>query len=240
MHKKEYYKHNLPHFQQPGQAYFVTWSLNDVVPKHALKHFTKKLEMLKSQLDGNSLIAATMGLADSDPRLKEMNRGLETAKPREEIEKLKKEYNSIRKSYLKAYNELLDSQQHPMINLATPDYTEILKTVLLFWENKRLKNYAFCIMPNHVHWVFKVLEKDENGEQVYLQDILYSVKRFSANHLNNKQKKTGVLWQKESFDTTIKDYKHLYNCIEYTLNNPVNAGFVKSRNDWAGNWCVDW
>ena len=47
MQKKEYYKHNLPHFQQPGQAYFVTWSLKDAVPKHKLRHFTNQLEILK-------------------------------------------------------------------------------------------------------------------------------------------------------------------------------------------------
>src|SRR5659263_575603 len=27
MEKKEFHRHYLPHFQQPGQAYFVTWSL---------------------------------------------------------------------------------------------------------------------------------------------------------------------------------------------------------------------
>jgi len=31
MEKKEFHRHYLPHFQQPGQAYFVTWSLKDAV-----------------------------------------------------------------------------------------------------------------------------------------------------------------------------------------------------------------
>jgi hypothetical protein len=29
--KKEYPRNNLPHFQQPGQAYFLTWNLKDVI-----------------------------------------------------------------------------------------------------------------------------------------------------------------------------------------------------------------
>jgi len=37
MEKKEFYRHALPHFQQPGQAYFVTWSLKDALPAKALK-----------------------------------------------------------------------------------------------------------------------------------------------------------------------------------------------------------
>ena len=41
MQKKEYYKHMLPHFQQPGQAYFVTWSLKDAIPAKAFKRYSQ-------------------------------------------------------------------------------------------------------------------------------------------------------------------------------------------------------
>jgi hypothetical protein len=51
MEKKEYYKHILPHFQQPGQAYFVTWILKDAIPPHALKRYTEKLARLKSEIE---------------------------------------------------------------------------------------------------------------------------------------------------------------------------------------------
>lgn len=70
MQKKEYYKHNLPHFQQTGQAYFVTWSLKDAVSKHKLNHFTDQLELLTSQFKG---------LANSNSPF--YNRGMESAKP---------------------------------------------------------------------------------------------------------------------------------------------------------------
>jgi hypothetical protein len=54
MEKKEFYKHRLPHFQQPGQAYFVTWCINAAVPKKALERYTKELELLRHQLDAYS------------------------------------------------------------------------------------------------------------------------------------------------------------------------------------------
>jgi hypothetical protein len=63
-------------------------------------------------------------------------------------------------------------------------------------------------MPNHVHWVFRLFEKTEQVEAVYLEDILYSVKRFSAGKLNALEGRTSALWQKESFDTTIRDDTH--------------------------------
>ena len=112
-----------------------------------------------------------------------------------------------------------------------------VKETLLFWNGQKLEAYAFCIMLNHVHWVFRLFEKDEKGKPVYLQDIMNSVKRFSANQINKLENRKGAVWQTESFDTTIRDEKHLYYAIEYTLNNPVAAGLVKNRENWPGNWC---
>ena len=94
-------------------------------------------------------------------------------------------------------------------------------------------------MPNHVHWVFELKEKDEEGKLVYLQDILLSVKRFSSKSINKIEHRTGTLWQKESFDTTIRDEKHLYHATRYTINNPIKAGFVSEWQQWKGTWCND-
>jgi hypothetical protein len=63
MNKKEYYKHILPHFQQSGQAYFVTWILKDAIPPHALTRYTEKLALLKAEID--RLTVAVSGAEDS-------------------------------------------------------------------------------------------------------------------------------------------------------------------------------
>jgi hypothetical protein len=44
--KKEVYRGNLPHFQQPGQDYFVTWILKNSVPKKAVEVYSKRMEQL--------------------------------------------------------------------------------------------------------------------------------------------------------------------------------------------------
>ena len=146
---------------------------------------------------------------------------------------LKREYHQLHKKYIKAYNDLLDKSQ-PSVNLSILEVTEIIKESFCFWESKKLKTYAYCIMPNHVHWVVKVFEKDINDKPVYLQDIMHSVKRYSANKINKLLKRIGALWQKESFDTTIRNDVHLMRAIQYTLNNPVKAGFVNSWEEWPG------
>ena len=247
--KKEFYRHLLPHFQQPGQAYFVTWSLKDAVPKKALKRYSDELEKLRLKIKsydaaGRPGPAGVTGAAVSEPLINRMSDS-EIAPPKmrdseitpPELEKLKKQYYLLRKKYIKAYDDLLDSERNPKINLSKPENLQPVKETLLFWNGKKLENYAFCIMPNHVHWVFRVFEKDEKGKPVYLQDIMNSVKRFSANKINKLENRKGAVWQTESFDTTIRDEKHLHYAIEYTLNNPVAADLVKNREDWPENWC---
>ncbi len=215
MEKKEFYRHYLPHFQQSGQAYFVTWCLKDAIPPKALLSYTQKLEVLNSQIEFHKKESSEKSL----------------------IGKLEQEYYTVRNKYIKAYDDLLDAVQNPVINLSKPVNTEILIGSLKFWERKKLNNCAFTIMRNHIHWVFEVFEKDEKGNPVYLQDLLQSVKRFSANRINKLENRHGNLWQKESFDTTIRDDKHLYYAIKYTLNNPVAAGLVTEWKLWPGTFC---
>ncbi len=212
MEKKESYRSNLPHFQRPGQAYFVTWSLDDAVPPKALPYYSLKMATLQSNIQ----------LA------------IKNKMDEKSINQLMTDYYIIRKKFMKAYEDLLHLEHKSIVNLSHPDNTQIVLDALCFWHGKRLQNHAICVMSNHVHWVFKLYEKDANNKPVYLQDILQSVKRFSATDINHREGLKGTLWQKESWDTTIRDEKHLYNAIEYTKNNPVKAKLVSDWKDWKG------
>ncbi len=109
-----------------------------------------------------------------------------------------------------------------------------------FYEGKRLENFAFCVMRNHYHWVVSLFDKDENGKPVYLSDILKVVNGFSSFSINNLENKNGrTVWQDENFETTIRNEKHLYNTVMYTINNPIKAGLVKEWVDWSGSWCSE-
>ena len=217
MEKKESYRHILPHFQQPGQAYFVTWNLKDAIPPKALIRYTQKLEILKSRIRGSANSDSPIeGAAISESQF--ISGESEFAEPTPENEKLRQEYYSVRKKYIKAYDDLLDADRNPAIDLSKSKNTEIIIQSLRFWEGQKLRCIAFTIMPNHVHWVVELFELDQKGKPVYLQDVLQSVKRFSSNQINKAEDRKGTLWQKESFDTTIRDEKHLYYAIRYTLN----------------------
>ena len=212
MEKKEFHRRHLPHFQQTGQAYFVTWCIKDAVIPKALESYTIQLKQISSEID----FAKTNNTNESA------------------ISDLKIQFSRVRKKYMKAYDDLLHLQTEFTVNLSKAENTQVVLDSLSFWEGIRIENYAICVMTNHVHWVFRVLDNDEKGNPIYLQDILQSVKRFSANQINKLENRTGTLWHNENYDTTIRDSLHLYNAINYTIENPVSADLVKNWWEWKG------
>ena len=212
MEKKEFHKANLPHYQQPGQAYFVTWNLQDAIPAKALKDYSEKLKQMRTSVD----------LA------------VKSNQPLEQISGLKYEYNILRKKMMKAFEDLLHLKNKCIVDLSKSENTTIVQKALCFWEGKKLRNYAICVMPNHIHWVFQLYEKDGSNKPIWLEDILKSVKQFSSTQINQLEQQKGTLWHKESWDTTIRDHRHLYEAIEYTRNNPVKAGLVSDWREWKG------
>jgi REP element-mobilizing transposase RayT len=91
---------------------------------------------------------------------------------------------------------------------------------------------AFVIMPNHVHLVFKLINKNKS-----ITDLMKSIKRYSARKANEILITKGKFWQVESFDRWVRDEKELYNIIKYVLLNPVNAGLVEDYKDWQHTYC---
>ncbi|PRZ01043.1 transposase IS200 family protein [Marinilabilia salmonicolor] len=220
--KKEQYRHRLPHFHTPGQDFFITWSLKNAIPAHAFEKYSLQLESAKTKIE--------------QARKKEG----EVSK----IDYLKKQYNQIRRKKLKTFHEFLDAQRKSEVDLSKKVYTDLIKESLFYWEKNKISNFAFSIMPNHIHWVIGVNTTDMTNQTVYLQDVLSSVKKYTASRINLRENRNGRLWQKESFDTTIRDQNHLKNAIVYTLNNPVKAGLCKHWANWPGDWChkdyIDW
>ena len=151
MERKEFYRHNLPLFQQPGQAYFVTWKLKSAVPLKAYLRYTQKLRELKNQINFQKQQQA----------------------PDEVICSLQAEHQFVLKKYISFYNKLLDEDNEPSVNLTSSGNLKILNETLHFWEGKKLENHAYCIMSNHVHGVFRLFLKT-TGESLFICRIFYN------------------------------------------------------------------
>jgi len=126
---------------------------------------------------------------------------------------------------LKHLDRLLE-KGHGDCHLKNPRIAATVKRALEHFNGQRYHLYACCIMPNHVHVVFRPFD----GYR--LPDILHSWKSYSANEAHNILGRTGAFWQKESYDRLIRDEAEFMNTVSYVLKNPSAAGL----QDWKWVW----
>ncbi|MBX3480358.1 MAG: transposase [Caulobacter sp.] len=85
--------------------------------------------------------------------------------------------------------------------------------------------WAYCLMPNHVHFV-AVPSKEEGLRQTFAMPH----KRYTA-MVNRRNGWTGHLWQGR-FNSSVMDEAHLMAAVRYVSLNPVRAGLVARAEDW--------
>jgi len=127
---------------------------------------------------------------------------------------------------------------HGSCVLAKPGFARIVQESLLEEHGGAYKLIAWCVMPNHVHVVIRLLDETSLGV------IVKRWKAGAAVRINRELNRSGSLWQEDYHDRLIRDMNHLENAVAYIRQNPVKAGLCRRMEDWAfscvGNgWRVD-
>jgi len=86
---------------------------------------------------------------------------------------------------------------------------------------------AYCLMPNHTHFIGIPEKEDSLAKTFNLAHM-----RYSQYH-NRKRDITGHLW-KARFYSCVLDEQHLVAAARYIERNPVRAGIVK--RPWQWEW----
>lgn len=146
----------------------------------------------------------------------------------------KEKLERVRRQYFKQFDDKLHTTKTGNHFLKNPKIAKTVASSIHYWDTKRINLYCYCIMSNHVHAVFTVFENDESGSPLFLQDIMESIKKYSARRCNKILGRTGKFWQHESYDRLVRDREELYRTICYVLDNPVTAGLCRKRKD--GEW----
>jgi REP element-mobilizing transposase RayT len=102
----------------------------------------------------------------------------------------------------------------------------IVADAIQFFDGKRYRLLAWCVMPNHVHVVFSPIADRK------LSEILHSWKSFSAEKANALLQRSGRFWQREYFDHLVRSEASLEKIIDYVKRNPEKAGLKDWP--WAG------
>ncbi len=109
--------------------------------------------------------------------------------------------------------------------LRQPAIARLAEAALRFFDGQRYQLEAWVVMPNHLHVVVQVW-------QIPLSALANSWKGFLAREANRVLKRQGKFWEREYWDTLVKDEGHRLKAVKYVENNPVKAGSVREPKAW--------
>ena len=117
-------------------------------------------------------------------------------------------------------------------------------------KNKGMEIYGYCIMPSHVHLIFRSALGDPSGlmrdlkgftsrkimktiqdnpQESRCEWLLWMFERAGKKNSNVKEKQ---FWQQNNQPIEIWSLKVFEQKLSYIHNNPVESGFVTDPIDW--------
>lgn len=140
-----------------------------------------------------------------------------------------------------------------------PLYCDILINSLIYCKNNLgLELYCWCIMPSHVHLIFKA--KDNNPETLLgrfkehtSKQIVKAIKEnsqesrkewmlwmFERAGLKSSNVKTNQFWQHNNKPIELWSAAVIEQKADYIHDNPVIAGFVNEALHWKYSSAIDY
>jgi REP element-mobilizing transposase RayT len=111
-------------------------------------------------------------------------------------------------------------------HMANPRVADVVAATLQHFDAARYHLYAWCVMPNHVHALFRLLD------DYALDSVLHSWKSYSAKKANRLLGRAGKFWQREYYDHMVRSDGAFYRIVKYIFQNPEKAGLRDWR--WMG------
>ncbi|HYY35987.1 MAG TPA: transposase [Candidatus Binatia bacterium] len=125
----------------------------------------------------------------------------------------------------------------------SPQARTIVLNSLRDFHNERYELFAACVMPDHVHLLLQPWpkENDDKGNVILwpLRELMHSIKSFSAHRINELEKKSGSVWEKEQFDRYVRSDRDLEEKFHYILRNPWVSGVAGQSEDYPWVWTQD-
>lgn len=116
--------------------------------------------------------------------------------------------------------------------LRAEDWPQYLALVRDACARAETRVVAYCLMPNHVHFLMVPTQGD--GLRAAMADAHRRYTRF----VNAREGWRGHLWQ-ERFYSVLMDEAHLRAAIPYVERNPVRAGLCGAVDEWPWSSAVD-
>ena len=191
---------HLPHWDQSGATYFITWRTADSIPKQVWERW--RLERDDWLLD----------------------RGIDTEV--KDWRLLVEELTDGERRDFRQFTTQLESEVdacHGACVLRDPNLRQIVVDTLRCFDGQRYKLGDFVVMPNHVHVLVGGMARETMLAQVV------SWKRWTAKQINQALGQRGRFWQDESFDHLVRNEAAFMKFRRYISENPAKAGLKEDE-----------
>jgi len=109
---------------------------------------------------------------------------------------------------------------------ADEDYGFLLGLLSEYAREFHVAIHSYVLMGNHFH-----LLATPEGEQS-LTGLMQAVGRRYVRYFNDRQGRTGTLWEGRYRSTLVQSERYLLACMAYIDLNPVRAGMVEQPADY--------
>jgi putative transposase len=133
-----------------------------------------------------------------------------------------------------------------------------IDTLKYYQEKDRLELFAYCIMPSHIHLIFR--DKQKEPEMLLGHIKKYSSKRIQESIINNPQEsrkewilwmmeraaenttnvKNRMLWQHHNKPIELWSQEVIKQKLDYIHNNPIASGFILDAEHWKYSSAVNY
>ncbi len=220
---KQFYRRKLPHRHAPGSTLFITFRLAGAVPKPVLKQWKLEKDYIQKQFE----------------RAKKVG-----------DENLESVWTEFHRNWFAKFESILDQADHGPVWLKDDRIAQLVFDSILHRNDREYSLFAFSIMSNHVHVVFRPLLDERSVSEVpltaaprrfvstspTLAAIMQSLKGYTAREANKLLGRTGQFWDAESYDHEIRNKAEFQRIVRYVLTNPVKAGIVSHWEDHRWTW----
>jgi putative transposase len=203
---KPFYRRNLPHWQPPGAAIFLTYQLEGSLPRSARERLAATRTLLERE--------AARADEDNDQRKARHN---------------KKLFAMLDRILDKAESGPLWLKDPRIADIVESALLHRYSDLYTLWS------YVVMVNHVHVLLRPKPTIDSSSDDPTYspLKDITKRLKGYTALEANRLLNRTGkTFWQQESFDHWVRDEGEFYRIVAYIENNPVKAGLVSSPEEW--------
>ncbi|WMN06018.1 transposase [Marivirga arenosa] len=137
-------------------------------------------------------------------------------------------------------------------------FNEVIKSLKFCVKEKGMEIFAYCIMTNHLHLIFRALNNNpgellksfkqytsnslqkliaENTAESRKEWMLWMMERAAAKNSNFKKRQ---FWQQHNHPIELWSSEVMDQKLNYIHMNPVKAGFVEEAKDWRYSSAIDY